>query len=185
MEYKGTIVLETERLVLRRFTLEDAQEMFENWANDPEVTRYLTWKPHGTVEVTKEILTEWTNNYQQMNYYQWAIVVKETNDLIGSLGIVHSSEKTQTATFGWCIGQNWWGKGYMPEAGKAMLEFLFHEVGYNRIEAQYDIDNPKSGRAMEKLGMVQEGILRQHGFSNRGLIDEVWCSILREEYDAA
>ena len=68
MVHKGTVRLETDRLILRRFTLDDAPAMFNNWANDPEVTKYLSWEPHADLEVTREILRTWVNSYDYKNY---------------------------------------------------------------------------------------------------------------------
>lgn len=70
----------------------------------------------------------------------------------------------------------------MPEAGKAVVKYLFEEVRFNRIAADHDKNNPKSGRVMQKIGMTYEGTLRQAGFCNQGVIDDVWYSILWEEY---
>ena len=73
MRHTGTQTIATERLTLRRFTIEDAENMYYNWANDPEVTRYLTWQPHKSVEETAEILQQWEAGYSKNEFYQWAI----------------------------------------------------------------------------------------------------------------
>ena len=88
MKHCGTQTIETERLILRQFKSEDADAMFKNWANDEEVTKYLTWSPHGTVDVTKEILKQWVDSYKDEKYYQWAIVLKEIDEPIGSISAV-------------------------------------------------------------------------------------------------
>ena len=80
------------------------------------------------------------------------------------------------------MGTKWWGKGIMPEAGQAVVKYLFEEVGLNRAAAVHAKQNPKSGRVMQKLRMKYDGTLRSAGFCNEGIIDEVWYSILREEY---
>ena len=180
MNHLGTKYIETERLILRRFTIEDAEEMYRNWASDPEVTEYLTWPPHADVEVTKAVLTDWIQKYEDPLSYKWGIVVKESGELIGDIS-AKSIDKVNTANLGWCIGKKWWGKGYMPEAAEAVKAFLFDEVGFERLEAIHDADNPKSGRVMQKIGMVKEGVHRKRGRNNRGIIDEVWYAILREE----
>ena len=78
MTHKGTVVLETERLILRKFKIEDAQNMFDNWASNPNATKYLTWGPHENVEITKLIISDWLKGYEEDKYYQWANIINMT-----------------------------------------------------------------------------------------------------------
>lgn len=183
MEHQGTIKIETDRLILRKFKIEDADIMYRNWASDDEVTKYLTWSTHKNVNETRSILAGWIEKYNDPDFYNWAIVLKEIGEPIGSLGVVKSDEKTASATVGWCMGKRWWGQRIMPEAARAVLQYLFEEVGFNRIAAQHDKENPKSGRVMQKIGMTREGTLRASGKNNQGIVDEVYYSILKEEYE--
>ena len=92
MKHCGTQTLETKRLILRRFTVRDADAMYTNWASDPEVTRYLTWPAHAGVETSRAVLADWTAAYAQESCYQWAIVLKDRADEpIGSIGAVMSA----------------------------------------------------------------------------------------------
>lgn len=93
MEHKGTVTLETPRLILRRLTLADAEPMYRNWASDPGVTKFLTWPTHSSVEVTKQILALWASHYEELNYYQWGIVVKDENALIGTIAAVKTDDE--------------------------------------------------------------------------------------------
>lgn len=183
MNNKGTRTLETERLILRRFVVEDAQAMYDNWASDPEVTRFLTWPPHGSVEITSMLLADWVKQYENDAYYQWGIELKETGEVIGSISVVTLNESVESADVGYCIGKAYWGRGIMPEALRAVIKYLFEEVGLNRIAACHDVNNPKSGRVMDKAGMKLEGIWRRAGKNNLGICDEVWHAIIREEYE--
>ena len=89
MKHCGTQRIETDRLILREFSLDDAEAMFRNWASDPEVVKYLTWPAHADVDVSREVLKDWVSSYMQKDYYQWAIVLKENgNDPIGSMSAV-------------------------------------------------------------------------------------------------
>ena len=88
LQHKGTQLLETPRLILRKFTMDDAQAMYENWASDPEVTKFLTWPPHGSLEVTEQVLKSWVDGYAQDDFYQWAIVLKELGEPIGTISVV-------------------------------------------------------------------------------------------------
>lgn len=183
MEHKGTRILNTDRLILRRFTLGDAENMYKNWASDEEVTRFLTWPPHANVEVTKSLLTDWISRYEEDSYYNWVIELKESGDVIGSISVVKLNENINGADIGYCMSRAHWGKGIMPEALKAVIHYLFCEVGLNRIAACHDVNNPKSGRVMDKAGMKLEGTLRRAGKNNLGICDEVWHSIIRAEFE--
>ena len=181
MDHKGTVRLQTQRLILRRFAPEDAAAMYANWASDPEVTRYLTWPPHSSAELTGKLLALWIPQYDEPDHYNWAMELRETGELIGNISVVRVIEPIAEAEMGWCMGQRWWGKGYMPEAARAVFRFLFDEVGFNRITAAHDVENPKSGRVMQKVGMRFEGIRRQGGRNNRGIIDDAVYAILRSD----
>ena len=82
---------------------------------------------------------------------------------------------------GWVIGRAYWGNGYMPEAAMKVLEVLFDEVGANCVYAGHDVNNPKSGRVMQKIGMKFEGVLRQFGKNNQGIVDVARYSIVKSE----
>ena len=104
MLHCGTQRLETERLILRKFTKEDAAAMYKNWASDDEVTKYLTWPTHSNIDVSKNVLEDWVNSYSDDKYYQWAIVLKENGDEpIGSISVVQMNEDISMVHIGYCI----------------------------------------------------------------------------------
>ena len=96
MRHAGTQEIETERLILRRLTPEDAGMMYTNWANDPQVTKYLRWEPHKNAEETRELLTAWALLYPNGDYYQWAIVEKASGQVFGSISIFKVSIAART-----------------------------------------------------------------------------------------
>ena len=182
LHHKGTVTIETDRLILRRFAMEDAEAMFRRWASDDEVTKHLTWPTHSSVEISKMVLTDWTSHYPEPDFYNWAIVLKENGpEPIGNISVVGIDNKVDAATMGYCMSRAHWGKGVMTEALTAVIAFLFDEVGFNRVEADHDPNNPASGRVMEKSGMRHEGILRQAGRSNQGIIDVSRWAILKSD----
>ncbi len=182
MKHCGTRSIETERLLLRRFTLGDAEAMYRNWASDPEVTEFLTWPPHADTSVTKEVLEQWVSSYRRKNYYQWAIVLKEHgNEPIGSISAVHMNDDIAMVHIGYCLGKAWWRRGIMSEALKAVMDFFFDEVGANRIESRHDPRNPHSGMVMKKCGMKYEGTMRSSDRNNRGICDACQYALLRSE----
>ncbi len=172
-------MIETRRLILRRFTLEDANDMFNNWASDPEVTRFLTWLPHSSAEVTRSLLTKWISNYEDGGYFNWVMEYKETGKVIGNISVVKLHEDIEGADIGYCMSRMYWGQGLMTEALKGVMNYLFDVVGINRIAACHDVRNIRSGRVMDKAGMMQEGILREAGKNNLGIHDVVWHAATR------
>ena len=180
LKHKGTQPIETKRLILRRARMEDAEAMFRNWANDPDVTKFLTWPPHESVEVTKTLLSAWVESYENDDYYQWMIVIKETGEPIGSI-MASTMGRAQSAHIGYCIGKAWWHQGIMSETLQAMIDFLFDTVGYHRVESMHDRNNPHSGGVMKKCGMKYEGTLRQADRNNQGICDACYYSILSDE----
>ena len=184
MTHKGTVTIETPRLILRAFRREDAPAMFRNWANDPEVTKYLTWKPHTDVLVSQQVVDRWASSYKDPEFYQWAIVLKEIGEPIGSISVVGMHEIIDQVEIGYCIGRKWWHQGLTSEAFAAVISFLFEEVGVNRLAAKHDVNNPHSGMVMKKCGLTHEGTVRQTGLNNTGICDMCIWGILRSDYDA-
>lgn len=179
MNHLGTIELATERLTLRRFEIEDAENMYYNWASDPEVTKYLTWPAHSSVEVSEAVLKDWVSQYEDKEYYQWAIELNDLEQPIGSIGAVKVNNDTECVTIGYCIGKEFWNKGYTTEALTAVIRFFLGEVGVGRVEAYHDSNNPNSGKVMAAAGMEYEGTLRKADRNNQGIVDCVYYAKLR------
>ena len=183
MNHLGTKTLETDRLILRTFRAEDANAMYANWACDPDVTKFLSWPAYKSIDDARSILKIWLEGYEKPDFYQWAIVLKELGQPIGSISVVNLDNRVEMAEIGYCIGKTWWGRGIMPEAVKSVMVYLFEEVGMQRIEAGHDPDNPASGAVLRKCGLQYEGTLRRRIRSNRGITDVAWYSMLKEEYN--
>ena len=182
MVHCGTKTIETERLILRRFREDDAEAMFRNWASDPEVTKFLTWPTHESVDISGVIISDWIKSYEKDDSYNWAIELKEIGEVIGSIGSVNNSEEINRVHIGYCIGRKWWNKGIMSEALSAVIRFFFEEVQVNKVESRHDVNNIGSGRVMQKCGMTYEGTLRQSDKNNLGISDVAYYGILRSEY---
>ena len=184
MIHLGTKELETERLILRRFELTDAEAVFRNWANDPDVTKYLTWPTHTDVGGTLSVLNEWVNRYNDDTFYQWAIVLKSNGtEPIGSISIVKMDERIEMVHVGYCIGKKWWHQGITSEALCVLIRFFFEEVKVNRIEARFDPKNSNSGAVMKKCGMIFEGTIKQGDWNNQGICDYSMYGLVREDYN--
>ena len=88
LTHQGTKTLETDRLILRILRIEDAQPMFDNWASDPEVTKFLTWPAHENLQVTQAVLGSWLDEYGRNDFYQWAIELKQIGKPVGTISVV-------------------------------------------------------------------------------------------------
>ena len=155
MKHLGSKKIHTERLTLRPFTMKDAEMMFSNWASDDEVTKYVPWDTHSSIEVTKEILTEWTNNYKNPNFYQWCI--DYYGKAIGSISVLEINEELKSCEIGYCIGKKWWHNGITSEAVRHVKNFLINKVGFEHLWAWHHIDNPNSGLVLSKCGFRYVG----------------------------
>ncbi len=183
MNHLGTVTLETERLILRKTLKSDYIPMFNNWANDERVTRYLTWLPYDDPEKLRKTYHQYLLTCQKKpNFYNWKIELKELGEPIGAISVVSMSEDIGEAVVGYCIGYNWWHMGIMTEALGRVISFLIEEVGFNRIVATHDPNNPHSGDVMKKCGMRYEGTFRQGGRNNQGICDISQYAILREDH---
>lgn len=181
MEHKGTARLETERLILRRYSEKDAEDMFVNWASSEEVTRYLTWPPYKSSDEAKDYIRFCIDGYKNPDSYNWAIEYKENGQAIGSISVIWSRADIAACEVGYCLSDKYRGRGLIPEALGRVIRYLFDEVGMNRIQATHDVRNPASGRVMEKCGMKYEGTMRQASRNNQGICDSVMRAILKED----
>ena len=152
--------IETERLLLRKFKLDDCEDVFNNYASHEPVTEFMTWHAHKTHNDTIDFLNIVLPEYNEEYNYRWAIVLKQTNQVIGSIHVVRKDIKNLSAELGYVLGDEYWGQGIMPEAGRAIVKYLFEE-GFVRICALHHVKNLKSGRVMQKIGMIHEGTLKK------------------------
>jgi ribosomal-protein-alanine N-acetyltransferase len=184
MNHKDTVTLETERLILRRFTLEDADAMFRNFFSDPEAVHFSRWEPHKTAKETEAVIAQYVAEYYNTDCYNWAIVQEKGGEPIGRIAVSHWDERVSTADMTFFIGKAWWHKGYTSEALLRVIAFLFEQVGVNRIAGRCDVANPNSGGVMLKCGMKLEGLLRQAGRNSNGYVDVYQYGLVAEDYFA-
>ncbi|MBQ8292605.1 MAG: GNAT family N-acetyltransferase [Bacilli bacterium] len=145
--------IQTKRLVLRPLILDDAEAMYKNWASDSRVTKYMTWDVHQNVEVTKEIIKIWMNEFNNSPNITFGIEYLENHNLIGTISFFKVDLSFKETEVGYCIAYDYWNKGIMTEALKAVLKFGFQTLGFEKINACHDSENPASGKVMMKAGM--------------------------------
>ena len=173
-------VLTTERLTLRRMMVGDCYDMYE-YASKPEVTKFLTWSPHSDIEYTKEYLQYIANHYRLGDFYDWAVILREEDKMIGTCGFTRFHTQHDSAEIGYVINPAYCGRGIATEAVMAVMAFGFDNLGLHRIEAKYIRGNDASRRVMEKVGMTFEGMRRGEMLIKGNYRDIGVCSILRED----
>ena len=150
---------ETARLILRPPTLDDAEEIYNKYAQDPEVTRYMVWRPHECIEMTKDFLGRCIKCWKDGTAFPWVMTLKSDKTLLGMIEMRLVGYK---ADLGYGIARQYWGKGYTTEAVKALVQWAMDQEGIYRVWAVCDLDNTGSAKVLEKAGMQREGILRRY-----------------------
>ncbi len=151
---------ETERLIIRRPKKSDAKYLFENYTQDIEVTKFLSWKPHKKLIDTEHFILS-VMNVNKFIKTRYVYVVAEKNNPQIAIGMIDVIILNQTAGFGWVLAKKFWNRGYMTEAVKPVMEYIFTLPQIFRIQAGFHPENIGSGRIMEKIGMQFEGNYRR------------------------
>ena len=173
--------LETERLLLRPLRVSDAPDMFD-YAKDPDVTRYLLWEPHRHISHTKEYLEYLGKRYHLGLHYEWAVVLKAEDRMIGTCGFVRFDAPHRSGEVGYVLHPRYRGRGLAPEALARVLRFGFSVIGLHRIEARYMVENEASRRVLEKVGMRHEGVHRDAMLVKGQFRDIGICAILDRDF---
>lgn len=173
--------LQTPRLILRKVTLRDAQDMFA-YSRDPQVSRHVLWSTHEDISQTKDYIRYIISQYHKDNPTSWCMQDKQTGKAIGTIGFMWWNHDNRSAEVGYSMSREFWGKGLMTEALHAVIEFGFMEMHLHRIEAQHEVDNPASGRVMLKNGMRKEGLLRGRLYNKGRFVDVELYAILLEDW---
>ena len=154
--------------------------MYDNWTSDPEVAKYVSWGPHASPAVTKELVSMWAEGYESPTVYRWGI--EKDGELIGDISIVKWREEEESCEIGYCLCRRFWNQGLMTEALNRVITYLFETVGFHRIALCHDTLNPASGRVMQKCGLRKEGVCR--GMKKRrdgSWMDVAYYAILAED----
>jgi [ribosomal protein S5]-alanine N-acetyltransferase len=173
--------LETERLILRKLTTEDSEQV-ESLASDYDVAKTTLTIPHPYPKGSaKEFISNINKAQEEEKIVIYAITKKDDSSLIGIINL--SLQKIyDRAELAYWVGKPYWGKGYGTEAAKALLEYGFEELNLNRIFAASFTNNPGSWRIMEKIGLKHEGVLRQHLKKREEYVDLTYYGLIKEEY---
>ncbi|MBQ8179153.1 MAG: GNAT family N-acetyltransferase [Candidatus Methanomethylophilaceae archaeon] len=146
----------TERLELRMFTMEDVRDAHRNWMTDPDVTHFLTWDVHGDVSETARVISAWIDQYPAGSM-DWCITLRGSTEPIGSITAVRDHPDEGYCEIGYCLSQRYWDNGYMTEAIRAIVRYIFDTTCYGWIQARHEVENEASGRCLEKCNFREWG----------------------------
>jgi [ribosomal protein S5]-alanine N-acetyltransferase len=152
-------LFKTDRLLMRLPTLDDSKPLFHEYAQDPEVTKYLTWRPHENLDTTLAFIRRCIQRWQDGTAFPWVITRKQDAAVLGMIEMRIDQFK---ADLGYGLARRYWGQGYTTEAVKALVQWALDQESIFRVWATCDVDNLASARVMEKAGMQKEGILRRY-----------------------
>lgn len=170
--------IETERLILRDASVDDAEDMFE-YAKLEEVTKYLSWKPHISVKDSEKLLEMLGKEAKEKDSYVFKVVVLKENDkMIGTIDARLFGEGLKDAEFGYCLNPKYWNKGYMSEALQAFMEALHKEHRIENIFGSFERENIASKRVMQKNEMYYYETVRRV-FKNKGEVELIRFKELR------
>ncbi|MEG0767800.1 MAG: GNAT family protein [Clostridia bacterium] len=172
--------LETPRLLLRKLTLADAQDIYA-YSKDPEVSRHVLWEAHRSIHDSRAYLRYLQRLYRNDEPASWGIVWKQTGQVIGTVGYMWWNQENNSAEVGYSLSRDFWNRGIMTEALMEVMRFGFEVMRLHRIEAQHEVDNPASGRVMVKAGMRYEGCLRGRIYNKGRYVDIALYAMLAED----
>lgn len=171
-------ILETERLLLREITIDDAKDIFACFSNE-NVTRYYGQEKLEDIKQAETFVDFFAKSYTEKRGIRWGIEIKGTQGIIGTIGFNAWSPKHKRAEIGYEIHPKQWRKGYTSEAVSKVLQYGFDELGLTRLGAVVFIDNEASNNLLTKVGFQKEGILRDYMYQNGKAHDTYVYSILK------
>lgn len=173
--------LRTPRLRLRKLTMRDAVDIYR-YSRDPEVARHVLWDAHRSIGDSRAYLRYMTRRYRTHEPASWGIELTETGHIIGTIGFMWVQQDNNAAEVGYSLSREYWNRGLMTEALRAVIRYGFESMSLNRIEAQHETTNPASGAVMRKCHMQKEGTLRGRLFNKGRYVDVDLYAILRRDY---
>ena len=179
----GTLEIETERLLLRRFTYEDTESMMRNWVSDDEVQDMYGEPSYKTPEAVKGLLDKYIGGYKSDNYFRWAVIEKESGECIGQIAYFLVDTNNHFGEIEYCIGTAFQKKGYATEATKAVIAYGFEKINFHKVQICVRPSNLPSKRVIEKCGFTYEGTLRDYFYRHGEYEGRMFYSILRNEYN--
>ena len=179
--FSNVPTLETERLILRKLMVSDADDMYE-YSCDPNTTAFLTWSLHPDRYYTIDYIKFVLRKYKTGDFRDWAVIHKASGKMIGTCGFTSIDLNNKKGEIGYVYNSKFWGQGIATEALECVMAFGFEKLELNRIECRYMVENAASRRVMEKAGMTCEGVHRDFLLVKEKYRDVGICSILKNEF---
>ena len=180
-QFRAIPNLETERLYLRKILPRDAEDMYE-YSRDPDTSRFLLWEPHSSLSFTKSHISYLQREYQRARFFDWALVEKASDKMIGTCGFTEIYEKTKTAEVGYVLSPKFHRRGLAPEALKRVMDFGFTVLGLEALFARFMEENLASQKVLIRAGF-REIPTEAETFYKRGKKQQILTyTISREEY---
>ncbi len=182
LKHKGTLFFKTKRLLLRPFKKEDAVYMYNNWAKDEEICKYVDFTPHTCLADSEAVMEKLVENNANLDNYCWAIEARE--EVIGMVYAYGISERMQSCKLFICVGREYWNRGFATEAFNEILKFLLVRVGFRRISCSHVLENLSVLKILTNAGFKYEGVSNKAFIDLKGEFHNV-ChyAILKEDYD--
>lgn len=173
--------LETERFLLRKISMDDTDDMYE-YSKQKRVTEFLTWSPHPDKEYTFDYLAYLQNRYKSGDFFDWAIICKDSGKMIGTCGFTRFLFADNGAEIGYVLNPDYHGKGITTEVVGRIIKYGFENLALERIEGKFMVENEASRRVMEKNGMIFEGV-RRRGMLIKGIYRNIGiCAIVKSDF---
>lgn len=180
-KFLNTPTLYTDRLILRKLEITDAEDVFD-YGKQPAVSKYMSWDKHKSINDSINYIEFTINRYENGDAGEWAIILKETGKLIGAIGFVRFEEGNFCGEIGYALSKDYWSQGIMTEALKRIIKFSFEDMRINRVVAIHAIENPASGKVMQKANMQFEGILKQRYYAKEKFWDTKQYAIVKSDW---
>ncbi len=184
LTHTGTQIIETERLILRRFEYTDDDAMLRYWIADEKIQSLYSEPVYTTKEAVKELLDKYIGSYEREDYYRWAIIEKDSVECIGQIAYFLVDNKNHFAEIEYCIGSDFQRQGLATEATKAVIAYGFEKMNLHKVQICTKTINTPSKRVIEKCGLTYEGTLRDYFYMNGEYVGRLYFSILKDEWKA-
>lgn len=177
----GSSDIETERLLIRAFRVEDAKSMMRNWISDEYIQGMYGEPAYKTEEEVNRLLDTFIRNYQSGCFFRWGIFEKSSGECIGQAAYFLVDTHNNFGEIEYCIGKDFQGKGYATEACRAVIDYGFERIGFNKVQICVRPSNIPSNKVIDKCGFTYEGTLRDYFLINGKYEGRKYYSILKGE----
>ena len=183
LTHTGTQIIETDRLILRRFAYTDDAAMLKYWIADEKIQSMYAEPIYTTKEAVKELLDKYISSYEKEDYYRWAVIEKKSGECIGQIAYFLVDNTNHFAEIEYCIGSNFQCQGYATEATKAIIAYGFDKMNLHKVQICTKSINKPSKRVIEKCGFVYEGTLRDYFYMDGEYVGRLYYSMLKNEWN--